>query len=190
MPESRARLPGVPAAPPETNRNLPGCTAPSACSHLRGSREPGPSPDCGGPPAAPCPLAPCPQGCTTRARTPAPRQSLTSLAVPSWRLPFGDDVPPLTSGSADQLITRGPPGVREVCAREAGARAGPATPSGRERAPMPRPPTDPAYQPGDWRVGTFSATGLRMDTVPPCFVSMHFSCHSHRTLPAKGAVER
>lgn len=52
------------------------------------------------------------------------------------------------------------------------------------------PTNGPRLPAGRLAVGTFSATGLRMDTVPPCFVSMHFSCHSHRTLPAKGAVER
>lgn len=121
-----------------------------------GSSQPQPAPDCGGPPAAPHPLVPAFRGATCvprpggprAARTPDPRQSaLTLLAVPFWRLPFGGDVPGLTSVErrpADRRRTCGSTGGRrarraghapsEACARAA------APPTPRPRPLTPGPP--------------------------------------------------
>ena len=118
--------PGLPEAPPETNRNLPGCKAPSPCLGSRGSGHPWPAPDCSGLPAAPHPLVPALRSATGApgprgprdARTPAPRHiPLTLLAVPFWRLPFGGDVPRLTSEE------RRPADHRWACGRKGGGRA-------------------------------------------------------------------
>lgn len=142
--------PGLPEAPPETNRNLPGCKAPSPCLGSRGSGHPWPAPDCSGLPAAPHPLVPALRSATGApgprgprdARTPAPRHiPLTLLAVPFWRLPFGGDVPRLTSEE------RRPADHRWACGRKGGGRArraGHAPPLWRAQAPRPRPPSGPA----------------------------------------------